>query len=353
MKEKIIFKCIVGSQAYGTNVEGSDIDIKGVYIQSPMDILTFNYKPQIEVNKDEVYYEVRRFIELLGSANPTVLEMLYSPEDCIQVCEPEFQILLNYKKEFLTNKCKYSFGGYAIQQVKKAKGLNKKMNWEKEAITRKTPLDFCYTTYEGGSKPLSKMLETLDMKQEYCGLVAVDHMRDMYALYYDFNGANKIDSPLGLKGIVLEDSNSIRLSSVPKGHLPQLYVHYNKDGYTQHCNAYKEYQTWLGERNTQRYVDLEAHGQQIDGKNMLHCRRLIETALEIPQIGKINVRRHNAEYLKSIRHGKVNLQELLDDADEDIKSLDYIYDPIRSTLPDTITNERLQEILTEIREYKS
>lgn len=29
----IIFKAIVGSQAYGTNVPGSDTDIKGVYIQ--------------------------------------------------------------------------------------------------------------------------------------------------------------------------------------------------------------------------------------------------------------------------------------------------------------------------------
>ena len=99
-----------------------------------MDILTFGYKDQFELNKDEVYYEVRRFIELLGSANPTVLEMLYSPEDCILGKEPEWDILMKYRSEFLTKKCQYSFGGYAIQQIKKAKGLNKKMNWEKETM---------------------------------------------------------------------------------------------------------------------------------------------------------------------------------------------------------------------------
>lgn len=56
MKEipgKIIFKAIVGSQSYGTNTPESDVDIKGVYVQDPNDILSFNYKEQININKDE------------------------------------------------------------------------------------------------------------------------------------------------------------------------------------------------------------------------------------------------------------------------------------------------------------
>lgn len=59
MKEKLIFKCIVGSQAYGTAIPTSDTDHKGVYCQTPDELLGFNYKEQIEVGKDEVYYEVR------------------------------------------------------------------------------------------------------------------------------------------------------------------------------------------------------------------------------------------------------------------------------------------------------
>lgn len=64
---KILLKAIVGSQAYGTNTAGSDIDYKGVYAQPIEDLIGFNYKEQIEVSKDEAYFEVRRFLQLLQS----------------------------------------------------------------------------------------------------------------------------------------------------------------------------------------------------------------------------------------------------------------------------------------------
>lgn len=44
----IIYKTIVGSQAYGTSIPTSDIDIKGIYVQPNDDILSFQYKEQIE-----------------------------------------------------------------------------------------------------------------------------------------------------------------------------------------------------------------------------------------------------------------------------------------------------------------
>lgn len=343
MKYKLIYKCIVGSQAYGTNVEGSDVDIKGVYIQDPKEILAFGYKPQFEVNKDEVYYEVRRFIELLGSANPTVLEMLYSPEDCILGIEPEFQLILDQRDKFLTKGCRNSFGGYAVQQIKKARGLNKKMNWEKSKVERKTPIDFCYVLWDGGSIPLKTFLDGHNKKAENCGLVAVDHAKDMYALYYDPTGTQ------GFRGIDVEQGNSIRLSSIPRGWQFSCWMSYNKDGYTTHCKDYKEYETWLKERNTQRYVDLEEHGQQIDGKNMLHCRRLLDVAMEIPLANTVNVRRENAEYLKSIRKGKVDLEEILTKAEEDLKLMDLAYQ--NCSLPDNLPEGFQDELLTSIREY--
>jgi len=80
MRHKLIFECIVGSQAYGTATENSDIDKKGVYIQSNDEILVSDYEPQINVTKDECYYEVGRFLELLSVANPTCIEMLFSEE---------------------------------------------------------------------------------------------------------------------------------------------------------------------------------------------------------------------------------------------------------------------------------
>lgn len=348
MKEKLLFKTIVGSQAYGTNVQGSDIDYKGIYIQDPMDILTFNYKPQIEVGKDECYYEVRRFIELLQTANPTVLEMLYMPDDCVIASSPQFDLIKQERSIFLTKKCLNSFGGYAVQQIQKARGLNKKMNWEKNAVTRRTPLDFCYVFNEGESMLLVDYLQDVGYQLKYCGLAGVDHIRDGYALYYDVDSEyNGYDHSNIYKGVASEDSNQLRLDSIPKGELPIAFIHYNKDGYTQHCNAYKSYNTWLAERNTQRYVDIEGHGQKIDGKNMLHCRRLIDMAMEIAQEGTINVRRPNAQELIDIRKGKVDLEKLLDRAEEDILRMNEVY--AKCSLPDSVSMDACNDLLKRVR----
>ena len=81
---KPLYLVIRGSHAYGTNVETSDTDYAGVFVQSMEDILGNKYTEQInDDTNDTVIYEVRRFLELLGSNNPTVLELLNTPEDCI------------------------------------------------------------------------------------------------------------------------------------------------------------------------------------------------------------------------------------------------------------------------------
>ena len=71
---KPLLLVIRGSQAYGTNVENSDTDYAGVFIQKIDDILGFNYTEQINDEKnDTVIYEIRRFLDLLASNNPNIL----------------------------------------------------------------------------------------------------------------------------------------------------------------------------------------------------------------------------------------------------------------------------------------
>lgn len=343
--DKLLFKAIVGSQSYGTATPTSDIDYKGVYMQDIDKLISFGYKDQIDVSKDECYYEVRRFMELLQSANPTVLELLYSPEDCIIQTSPQFDLLVKNRDKFLTQKCLLSFGGYAIAQIKKAKGLDKKMNWEKARVERKTPLDFIYCYVNGKTIPLEKWLELHNKKQENCGLVALNHFRDCFALYYDNNSPE-----LKLKGITLDDSNSVRLSSVPKGLEPETIVYYNKDGYSMHCKDYKEYVVWIENRNTQRYIDVKGHNQQIDGKNLLHCVRLIDTAIEIATQKTINVRRPNANYLLSIRKGEIDLDTIITKAEQDIKLLNELF--ANSGLPADCDKDFVNKLLLEIRHLK-
>lgn len=351
-----IFKTVVGSRAYGTSTPESDTDFKGVYVQPEYEILTNQLKPQIEVGKDEVYYEVARFLQLLETANPTVLEMLFMPKDCVISQSPVFDLITQHKEAFLTKKCKDSFGGYAVQQLKKAKGLDKKMNWEQQRVERKTPLDFMYATNEGKTRPITKFLEEKGLKQEYCGLVALNNFPTSYAVYYDhvshFGEQGARVPTLGFKGIIGDDSNEPRVSSVPKflDKTVETVMYYNKDGYSQHCKDYNSYQEWLTNRNTARYTETQLK-QKIDGKNLLHCRRLLDMALEIPETGTLVVQRPNTEYLLSIRRGEVNLDEIISQAEKDIEALDEVYK--ESSLPDSVDPKLIQHILYNIRTYKA
>ena len=348
-----LYLVIRGSHAYGTNIESSDTDYAGVFIQSMDDIFGFNYKEQINDDKnDTVIYEVRRFLQLLASNNPTVLELLNTPEDCVIYKDPVFDLILNDRDKFITKVCAKSFGGYAKQQISKAKGQDKKQNWEKDKVTRKTPLDFCYIHRGEKSISLVNFMEEKGMDQRFCGLSNIPHSRDTYALFYDFkeeetNGEIK---NLGFKGIAFEDSNQVRLSSIPVD-VPKNYfighISYNKDGYSQHCKDYLSYQEWLEKRNEARWVDVQSHGQTIDGKNMMHCMRLIQMSREIAEGKGIIVKRPNASELISIRKGEVDLQTLIDNVENEILEIDNLFD--NSNLPNSVDSDFVHNLLVKIR----
>lgn len=351
---QLVYKCLVGSKAYGTDTPESDTDYKGIYIQPTNDILGFGYKQQIDIGKDECYYEIKRFIELAASANPTILEMLFMPEKHQIVRHPCLDILFENKHKFITQKCFKAFGGYAYAQIQKARGLNKKMNWEKEKITRKTPIDFCYMQHGNGSKPLVEILKNYNLKQEFCGLCAIDHMPNCYLMYYDYVAQYGSESNtsekypiLGFKGIAFEDSNDIRLSSIPKDIESFGIVYYNKDAYSIHCKDYLSYTEWLEKRNKARYVDIENHGQQIDGKNMLHCIRLLDCCIEIGQTEEFQVERPDAKRLLRIRKGEVSLESILVEAEGKLNVIDKLAD--NSTLPKELDMQFAHDLLIQIR----
>jgi hypothetical protein len=115
----------------------------------------------------------------------------------------------------------------------------------------------------------------------------------------------------------------------------------------QHCKDYKSYETWLAQRNEQRWVDVESHSQKIDGKNMMHCRRLMDMAREIAEGKGIVVRRENAQELIDIRQGKIDLQTLIDHVEKEIKEVDNLYK--NSTLPEKVDMKLVETILVDIR----
>lgn len=217
------------------------------------------------------------------------------------------------------------------------------MNWEQDRITRKKPIDFCKfiwihngnVTNKLGLYPVQNFYKTL------C-LTKIDNTKQLYKLW------NIIYNPSKIKSELCNDDNLLVTAISENAEADLLaIVQYDLDGFQAHCREYNQYQTWLKERNEQRYVDVEGHGQKIDGKNMMHCYRLIQMAKEIVTEHKIIVERPNAQELLDIRHDKYDLQSLIDKADDEIQLIEELYK--NSDLPDKVDMEKVNQILIDIR----
>ncbi|PKV48092.1 putative nucleotidyltransferase [Aquimarina sp. MAR_2010_214] len=333
----IIFECISGSRAYGLATASSDTDIRGVFIVPKEQFYSLEYVEQINNDtNDIVYYELRKFIELLSKNNPNILELLNVPEDCVLIKDPIFDQI---KMEcFLSKLCKNTFANYAYTQIKKARGLNKKIvnPVEKE---RKSVLDFCYVRTEKQSIILREFLEIKELEAEYCGLVKIPHMKDCYNLFYG--------SAKGYQGVARNNANEVCLSSVAKAEQPIAMLYFNVDGYSSYCKKYKEYWIWVEKRNEERYNNNVAHGKNYDTKNMMHTFRLLHMAKEIAEEGTVNVRRPDRDCLLGIKNGDFEYDELVNKAEELKESLEISYE--KSDLIERPYLSRVNELLAKVR----
>jgi len=117
--EFIIYRCIVGSRAYGLDHDGSDTDIRGIYLPSA-DLHWSLYKvPEQIENKDneECYWELQKFLVLASKANPNILECLFTP--LVKDVKPIAQELLDMRHDFLSKLVYQTYSGYAMSQFKK------------------------------------------------------------------------------------------------------------------------------------------------------------------------------------------------------------------------------------------
>ncbi|MCE3227047.1 MAG: nucleotidyltransferase [Bacteroidetes bacterium] len=341
-KQLLLLDCISGSHAYGLNTPKSDTDMKGVFILPKHDFYGLQYTEQLnnETN-DIVYYELKRFIDLLTVNNPNILELLNTPADCILYKHPIMDLV---KPElFLSKLCNQTFAGYAQSQIKKAKGLNKKIvNPIDEE--RKTVLDFCYVIKGQGSVSLKSWLKNNNFRQEDCGLVNVPHMREAFSVFHNSQLTEGY-----LRGVSSgPDAHDVSLSSIPKGLEPLAIMSFNKDGYSKYCKDYKQYWDWVDKRNDARYENTIEHGKNYDAKNMMHTFRLLNMAEEIAKEGKINVRRNDREFLLNIRSGTFNYDDLVKLANEKVEKINELYE--KSDLPESPDVNKANDLLVEMRE---
>jgi len=336
---KTIVKIRSGSWMFGTNTETSDEDTIEIYKCRNDDLLGLNYKEHDDLNKDYRRYELGKFIRLLINGNPNMLEVLYAPEDCILESTYEWKYLQSFRHIFLTKKIYDTFVGYAHTQIKKAKGLNKKINWENNRIVRLTVPDFCTVILPGQTNTLSlrKYLEVSNTCVKDYSLSKINHAHDTYHMY-DFVG-----------GIVGDNSNDVRVISIPEDKKPIATLVFNKDGYSKHCKEYNEYSNWLKMRNEDRYNVNKEHGQNYDSKNIMHMIRLLNTVEDVLKGKGLKVRRspEEIEELLKIKRGEVNLNKIVEETEEKVKNLQKLL--ITCNLPDDVDQNLVNFILIKTR----
>lgn len=340
-KGLILFEAVVGSRAYGLATATSDTDIKGVFYLPREYFFGNKYIAQVaNSSNDEVYYELGRFVELLSKSNPNILELLASTDECLLYKDPIFE---RFKiQEFMTREAVTTFAQYAMVQVHKAKGLNKKINnpMDKE---RKSLLDFCFVIEGNGSQQLKQWLVNREWKQENCGLAKIDHTKGMYALFYDLTGK------FGYKGIISSvASDEVSCSSIAKEQTSSAYLFVNHEAYSSYCKTYNEYFTWVAKRNEVRFQGTVGHGQGYDAKNMMHTIRLLEQAKEILYNGELHVHRPNREELLLIKSGTYSYEELFLRSQQLFKEIQDL--SLSSMLPAVPDQAMLTKLLVELRE---
>lgn len=339
----IIHECIVGSHLYGTNKEGSDIDIKGVFVLPTDMVLSGQYIEQISDDKqDTTYYEIGRFIKLAADANPNILDVLGS--DKITFTTDKWKEYFPDITPYLTTKLKHTFLGYSYSQIQKAKGMNKKTNWEKSRLVRKTPLDFCYVLLE--KEESVKFLDwcKIDKHTIRCfpgdiGLASVNNFPDIFSMY-------NLGTQKG--GIIGENSNDVQVRNIPKDARHLGYLRFDRNAYSTHCKDFREYSMWLEKRNPLRYEDNAKNGNNYDSKNLSHCIRLLYTAKDIALNKGLILARPEREQLLDIRNGKYTYEEVISIAETLKEEVDELFN-LNTKLPREVNRKYLQQLLLKIR----
>ena len=369
-----------GSHSQNLNGPDSDEDFGGVYFAPYDDILGLgvDYQEEISDEKhDETYWEFGKWMSLIAKGNPSALESLFVPQSMVVgYINPQIKTVIENRDKFISKEVVKALAGYAFNQIKKARGLNKKI--VKQVNERKDVLDFCYVDYEQGSKPIKEFLKENGLDQKYCGLVNIPNMPHMYGVYYDWAAYYKFENDhvswnsnwetkfginypavtdrienkefFGYKGIVEPDdiskSNEVRLSSIPKGERPICKMYYNNDAYTCHCRDYKDTQEWKEKRNPKRYSKAEEAGY--NQKNMCHCIRLLTMAKEISEGKGFNLwRTDDRDFLMAIKNGEYTYEYLIEYAEKLLKEVEENLP--KCNLPDQVGKEYVSKLTAALR----
>jgi len=339
-----LFLTVHGSHAYGVATEKSDLDLKGVTIPPKEYFFGFmdNFN-QVDTQTpyDMCIYDLRNFIKLALSANPNIIEMLFTSEKFHLKKHPSFKIFLDNKDLFLSKKAKHTFMGFATSQISKIRTQRK---WLSNPVTNKPVRE------DFGLPPDFKSSKVFDLISN----VILDPQINSWAYVFesvspeDKEAVQRVVSELiGLnnaKWTTIEDSffsMALKKKGIPK----ELEAWISKEReYSKALKDYKTYSNWV------KSVDVDAFDKTLgyDPKGAYHVVRLVRMATELLTTGELLVERPDASELLEIRGGSWSYQKLIDwfgQKESEIKQL-----VLRSSLPKSPDSKKVNSILIDVVE---
>ena len=308
----IIILTLGGSHAYGTDIETSDLDIRGCALNSKMQILTNeNFEQFTNEATDTTVYSFNKLITLLCNVNPNTVEMLGNKPEHYFYLHPIGKELIDNSHLFLSKRAIHSFGGYANQQLRR---LENKSNL---LVGQAQQEEHIFKTIEHAS---------YDFKQRYFAMP-----EDAIKLYIDKAVQEGYDTEIFM---------DVNLTHYPLRDYADLW--------NEMRNIVKSYGK-IGKRNE------KAIQHDKLGKHMMHLIRLYLMCLDILENKKIVTYRENEHnLLMDIRNGKYlddNKQpvpEFYEMVNEFEKRLDYAKN--NTDLPDNPDYKAINEFVASVNE---
>lgn len=280
IENRIIYKTIHGSRAYGTNTETSDLDIRGIVI-CPMDIylgVGSSFEQHIPANEDSVFYDIRKFFNLASQCNPNILEIINTEKQHVLFRHPVFGKIEENKDIFISARAKHTFSGYMIAQVKRIKSHR---DW---------------------------ILNPPKSKPE----------RKDFGLSETKKAKNQIDSEIGA-------AENLSETQYYPDEVMELFA--KEKRYASALARWNQYCNWKNTRNKKR-AELEEK-YLYDTKHGMHVVRLGLMCEEILSGKGIIVNRPDAKLLLEIRNGAWKYEELLMWAEEQEQKCQKLYDNLK------------------------
>lgn len=261
--KNIILLGLGGSHAYGTNIESSDLDLRGCALNSKTEILTNeNFNQFVNEDTDTTIYSFNKLLSLLSNCNPNCIEILGLKPEHYLYLSPVGQELLDNKNLFLSKRAIHSFGGYATAQLRRLdnKAVRSVGQAEREQHILNSINNAVYS-----------------YKEKFFPMSESDYLK----LYLDDSDQENFDKEIFM---------DVHLTHYP-------LIDY-KGMWSDMKNVLSDYAK-IGSRNSKAIE----HGKL--AKHMMHLIRLYLMCLDILERGEIiTYREKDHDYLMEIRNGK-------------------------------------------------